>query len=71
LKLDWSATAPGMREVYLELFKQKFSKRDVGHVVRSLVYFAEADDDPPLRLLQSISWDQVKTDLRAAVAGLL
>jgi hypothetical protein len=56
---------------YLELFKQKFSKRDVGHVVRSLVYFAEADDDPPLRLLQSISWDQVKTDLRAAVAGLL
>ena len=31
----------------------------------------EADDDPPLRLLQSISWDQVKTDLRAAFSGLL
>ena len=56
---------------YLDLFKTKFSKRDVGHVVRSLVYFAEADDDPPLRLLEPISWEQVKTDLRAAVAGLL
>ena len=56
---------------YLDLFKTKFSKRDVGHVVRSLVYFAEADDDPPLRLLEPISWEQVKTDLKAAVAGLL
>ena len=56
---------------YLDLFKQKFSKRDIGHVVRSLVYFAEADDDPPLKLLEPISWDQVKTDLKAAVAGLL
>ena len=56
---------------YLDLFKTKFSKRDIGHVVRSLVYFAEADDDPPLRLLEPISWEQVKTDLRAAVSGLL
>ena len=56
---------------YLDLFKTKFSKRDVGHVVLSLVYFAEADDDPPLRLLEPISWGQVKTDLRAAVAALL
>lgn len=56
---------------YLDLFRQKFSKRDVGHVVRSLVYFAEADEDPPLKLLEPISWEQVKTDLRTAVSGLL
>jgi hypothetical protein len=56
---------------YLDLFKQKYSKRDVGHVIRSLVYFADADDDPPLRLIESISWEQVKSDLRAAVADLL
>lgn len=56
---------------YLDLFKKKYSKRDVGHVVRSLVYFAEAEDDPPLRLLEAISWEQVKTDLRAAVSDLL
>jgi hypothetical protein len=56
---------------YLDLFKQKFSKRDIGHVVRSLVYFAEADDDPPLKLLEPISWEQVKTDLKAAVSALL
>jgi len=71
MKLDWRATAPGMREVYLDLFCQKFTNRDVGHVVRSLVYFAEADEDPPLKLLEPISWEQVKTDLRAAVSGLL
>jgi predicted nucleotidyltransferase component of viral defense system len=56
---------------YLDLFRQKFSKRDVGHVVRSLVYFTEADEDPPLRLLEPISWEQVKADLRVAVSGLL
>jgi hypothetical protein len=28
-------------------------------------------DDPPLRLLEAISWEQVKTDLRAAVSDLL
>ncbi|MCP4896690.1 MAG: nucleotidyl transferase AbiEii/AbiGii toxin family protein [bacterium] len=56
---------------YLDLFKQKYSKRDVGHVVRSLVYFAEADDDPPLRLLAPISWEKVKEDLKAAVQALL
>lgn len=56
---------------YLDLFRQKFAKRDVGHVVRSLVYFAEADEDPPLKLLEPISWVRVKTDLQAAVSGLL
>jgi hypothetical protein len=56
---------------YLDLFREKFSKRDVGHVVRSLVYFAEADEDPPLRLIASISWERVKADLRAAVSSLL
>ena len=71
MKLEWLATTPGMREVYFDLFRQKFSKRDIGHVVRSLVYFAEADEDPPLKLLEPISWEQVKTDLRAAVSDLL
>lgn len=56
---------------YLDLFRKKFSKRDVGHVVRSLVYFAEADEDLPLKLLDSVSWDRVKADLRAAVSSLL
>jgi predicted nucleotidyltransferase component of viral defense system len=45
---------------YLELFKQKYVKRDIGHVVRSLTYFAEADDDPPLKLLAPISWNRLK-----------
>jgi hypothetical protein len=57
--------------VDLDLFRRKYSKRDAGHVVRSLVYFADADEDPPLKLLEPISWDQVKADLRAAVSSLL
>ena len=104
MKLDWRATAPGMREVYedlsralaggdfylaggtalalleghrisvdLDLFSPTLTDAEtlLEDLEGSLVYFAEADDDPPLRLLESISWDQVKTDLRAAVAGLL
>lgn len=67
LLLDRHRTLPD----YLDLFRRKYSRRDVGHVVRSLVYFADAEEDPPLKLLEPISWDQVKADLRGAVASLL
>ncbi len=46
----------------LELFRQKFATRDIGHVVRSLTYFDDADEEPPLRMLVDIEWDSVKAD---------
>lgn len=55
----------------LELFSKKFAFRDIGHVVRSLTYFDDADDEPPLRLLSDIDWDTVKTDFVSWVRELL
>jgi len=81
VKLDWRAAAPRMREVYGDL-SQALVRGDFylaggtvlalleGHRV-SVDHFVEADDDPPLKLLESIPWEKVKTDLRAAVAELL
>ncbi len=55
---------------YLSVFKGKYKTHDIGHVVRSLVYFDDADAEPPLRLLAGLNWDQVKEDFRRWVGGL-
>jgi hypothetical protein len=54
----------------LEFYRTKYATRDIGHVVRSLVYFDDADDEPPLRLLADVEWEAVKNDLREWVASL-
>jgi hypothetical protein len=55
----------------LELYRKKFAARDIGHVVRSLTYFDDADEEPPLRLLIDVDWEEIKSDLVARVKGLL
>jgi len=55
----------------LELYRKKFAARDIGHVVRSLTYFDDADDEPPLRLLIDVDWEEIKRDLVGGVKGLL
>jgi hypothetical protein len=55
----------------LEYFQKKFANRDIGHVVRSLTYFDDADEEPPLRLLIEVEWEKVKHDLVSWVKGLL
>ena len=57
--------------VCLELYRKKFAARDVGHVVRSLTYFDDADEEPPLRLLIDLDWNEVKRDLVRSVKELL
>ncbi len=56
---------------YLALYREKFKVRDVGHVVRSLVHFDDAERDPPLRLLADLDWDSVKRGFRSRVGRLL
>lgn len=58
-------------EEYLGLFEKKFAVRDLGHVIRSLIHFNEADRDPPLRLLIAVEWEEVKTDFCRRVRKLL
>ena len=55
---------------YLDAFRRKYKTHDVGHVVKSLVYFDDADAEPPLRLLAPVDWARVKEDFRGWVGGL-
>lgn len=55
----------------LDDFGRKFARRDVGHVVRSLVYFGDADEEPPLNLLVDVTWAEVKADLERRVEELV
>jgi len=55
----------------LELYRRKFVARDIGHVVRSLTYFDDADEEPPLRLLIDADWQEIKRGLVAGVREFL
>jgi len=55
----------------LESYRKKFAARDVGHVVRSLTYFDDADEEPPLRLMIDVDWEEIKLDLVGRVKELL
>lgn len=54
----------------LKLYRKKYAARDIGHVVRSLVFFDDADDSPPLKLLVDIDWGSVKADFKRWVEAL-
>ncbi len=53
----------------LDLFVAKYPKGSVPHLLRSLVYFDEAEQDDSPRMIKRITWAQVKRDVRAAVAA--
>ncbi len=54
----------------LDLFRRKYPRVDVGHVVRSLVYFADAEAEPrPLGLTEE-HWAAITSDLRKWVKAL-
>lgn len=63
-------TGRALREL-LGLYSRKFRAHDIGHVVRSLTYFDEADQEPPLRLLLDAPWERVKGDFGRWVGELL
>ena len=54
----------------LELYRQKFPTDDVGHVIRSLAYFGDADAAPLPRGLTPEYWSEIKKDIADRVRGL-
>jgi predicted nucleotidyltransferase component of viral defense system len=58
-------------QAYLDLFKRKYRMRDTGHVVRSLSYFDDADEEPELRMLIDLDWERVKSEFLTWVSRLL
>ncbi|MFP7753832.1 nucleotidyl transferase AbiEii/AbiGii toxin family protein [Thermodesulfobacteriota bacterium B35] len=55
---------------YLELFRKKFRQQDVGHVVRSLVYFEDADKEPEIDLYFPLDWQNLKHDFESWIRQL-
>jgi len=54
----------------LQTFQRKYSSHDAGHVVKSLVYFADAEAAPLPGDLSDDHWRQVKRDFERWVAQL-
>nr|AQS34470.1 hypothetical protein [uncultured bacterium] len=48
-----------------EKLKKKYPKANYNetHILKSLVYFADADNQPPPRMHRDISWEQVKSEI--------
>ncbi|MCH8068070.1 MAG: hypothetical protein IID16_02180 [Candidatus Marinimicrobia bacterium] len=57
-------------EDYLHLYGDKFETRDIGHMVRSLVYFEDAESEPDIRMLVPLSWQSLKVDIGKWVKDL-
>lgn len=47
----------------LDLFRRKYATSEVAHVLKGLTYFDDAEGEPPLYMLQEMSWDHVKACL--------
>ncbi len=62
-------TARPLRE-FLDAFQRKYPVEDIGHVVRSLVYFGDATGPLPTGISAS-HWDQIQRDFEAWVRALM
>jgi hypothetical protein len=54
----------------LEGYRRKYSAEDIGHVVRSLVYFDDATTAPLPSGLTEAHWEDIKRTLRSWVAAI-
>ena len=57
-------------EDYLRLYMKKYQNRDIGHVVRSLVYFADAETEPDIKIIKPVVWQDIKSDFEKWVKDL-
>jgi len=48
----------------LELYREKYQVRDIGHVLYGLAYFDDADREPMPRCLWDLDWRDVKKSIR-------
>lgn len=54
----------------LDAYGQKYATEDIGQVVRSLVYFADAESEPMPTGLDEKRWERIKKDIRDWVRRL-
>ena len=54
----------------LDLYREKFQTREVGHVVFSLTYFEDAEAEEMPEMLWELTWDEVNDTVRRWVLDL-
>jgi hypothetical protein len=59
-------------ETLLAYTREKYSHSDYSetHILKSLVYFSDADDQPMPRMCIQVSWEQIKKELVSAVKSI-
>jgi hypothetical protein len=62
--------ASGTLEEALRLFARKYASEDIGHLVRSLVYFGDADAAPLPSGLDATQWAAVQKRMVERVRAL-
>jgi Nucleotidyl transferase AbiEii toxin, Type IV TA system len=55
----------------LDAYRRKFAVDDVGHVIMSLTYFDDADDEEPPDMIWDTPWEDVKRMLEGWVRDLV
>lgn len=58
-------------EEYLGLYRRKYQNRDIGHVLRSVVYFEDAEAEPDILTVQPFDWQGMKRDFERWVGELV
>lgn len=54
----------------LSSYQKRYDAMDVGHVLFSLSYFADAEEQEMPEMLWPVEWDEIKADVRRWVADL-
>ena len=54
----------------LDGYRRKYRQEDIGHVIRSLAYFADADAEPMPEGLPAEQWSEIKSEFRRRVLAL-
>lgn len=57
-------------EDYLKLYMKKYDNRDIGHVIKSLIYFADAEAEPEIKMVKPVLWQDLKTDFEKWMKSL-
>lgn len=54
----------------LEFYKTKYNSNSIYNVIRSLVYFADAENDPMPKMYIHTTWDEVKSLIKESVGEI-
>jgi hypothetical protein len=54
----------------IDFYKQKYDTNTIFHVIRSLTYFEDAEEDPQPEMYVPFDWNQSKETIKQAVKSL-